>query len=131
MIVLPVTLSAAAAAALVNIWLAMRVGKVRGSAKIMHGDGNHPPLVRRMRAQLNYVENTPFVLLLIGAIELAGRGGMWLSAVAGLYFLGRVAHAVGMDREDVPPMRMAGVTITMLTLLGLAVFAALITAGVV
>ena len=127
---LPVTLSAAAAAAIINLWLAMRVGSMRGKAKILHGDGGHPPLIRRMRAQLNFVENTPFVLILIAGIELAGRGGLWLTAVAAIYMLARVAHAFGMDHEDVPLGRKVGVMVTMLTLLGLAIYAMLIATGV-
>ena len=69
-IILPVTLTAAAAAAIINLWLAIRVGQMRGATKTIHGDDAGGPLTRRMRAQLNFVENTPFVLVLIAAIEL-------------------------------------------------------------
>jgi hypothetical protein len=83
-----------------------------------------------MRAQLNFVENTPFVLALIAAIELTGRGEPWLAYVAGIYMLGRIAHGIGMDGEGPTKPRMIGVLITMLTLLGLAVVALLILMGV-
>ncbi|MEO1961397.1 MAG: MAPEG family protein, partial [Paracoccus sp. (in: a-proteobacteria)] len=73
-IILPVTLTAAAAAAIINLWLAVRVGQMRGVTKTIHGDDAGGPLTRRMRAQLNFVENTPFALALIAAIELTGRG---------------------------------------------------------
>src|SRR5690349_7616721 len=90
MIVLPVTLCAAAAAALVNIWLSVRVGQMRSRHKISIGDdGAGGPLTARMRAQLNFVENTAFVLILIAAIELSGAGGQWLAIVSGIYLLGR------------------------------------------
>ena len=79
---------------------------------------------------LNFVENTPFVLALIAAIELTGRGEPWLAYVAGIYMLGRVAHGIGMDGEGPTKPRMIGVLITMLTLLGLAVVALLILMGV-
>lgn len=126
MVVLPITLTAAAAAALINIWLAMRVGRMRGALKINHGDDAGGPLTRRMRAQLNFVESTAFVLILIAGIELAGHGRLWLAAVSGIYMLGRVAHGIGMDAESGSKGRMAGTLITMLTQLGLAVVAALI-----
>ena len=129
-IILPVTLSAAAAAALINIWLMIRCGQMRGKLKIMHGDDGGGPLTRRMRAQLNFVESTPFVLLLIAAIELSGRGEPWLAYVAGVYMLGRIAHAFGMDSETVSKPRMVGVMVTMLTQLGLGVVAVLILMGV-
>ena len=126
MIVLPVTLTAAAAAAIINLWLTMRVGQLRIRNKIVHGDDAGDPLTRRMRAQLNFVENTAFVLILIAAIELSGRGTPWLAYVAGIYMLGRVAHGFGMDGETGTKPRQIGVLITMLTQLGLAVVATLI-----
>ena len=70
--ILPVTLCAAAAAAIINIWLSVRVGQMRGKTKVSIGDDAGGPLTARMRAQLNFVENTAFVLILIAAIELAG-----------------------------------------------------------
>ncbi len=130
MFVLPVTLTAVAAAAIINIWLSVRCGQLRGKLKILHGDDAGGPLTRRMRAQLNFVENTPFVLLLIAAIEISGRGQPWLAYVAGAYMLGRVAHGFGMDSEGPAKSRMIGVLITMLTLLGLAIVAVLIVMGV-
>ena len=129
-ILLPVTLSAAASAAIINLWLSMRVGQMRGQVKVIHGDDAGGPLTRRMRAQLNFVENTPFVLALIAAIELSGRGQSWLAYVAGVYMLGRVAHGLGMDGEGFTKLRGIGTGITMLTLLGLAVMAVLIPLGV-
>ena len=98
-IILPITLCACAAAAILNFWLAWRVGQLRGKHKVLHGDDGGGPLTRRMRAQLNFVENTPFVLVLIAAIELTGKGDPWLAWVAAIYMLGRVAHGFGMDGE--------------------------------
>jgi hypothetical protein len=127
--ILTTTLSAAAAAALINFWLMLRCGSVRTSARIIHGDGGNSLLIKRMRAHANFVESTPFVLILIGAIELAGKGGLWLSIVAGVYLLARVAHPLGMDRDTPNALRVGGIAITMLTLIGLAVVAVLITLG--
>ena len=47
-IILPVTLTAAAAAAIINLWLAVRVGQMRGVTKTIHGDdaGGPPRLLR-------------------------------------------------------------------------------------
>lgn len=130
-ILLPVTLTAAASAAIINLWLAMRVGKLRMSQKVLHGDDGGGPLSRRMRAQLNFVENTGFVLVLIAAIELAGHGGLWLAIVAGLYMLARIAHGMGMDADSENKARMIGTIVTMVTQLGLAVVAVLVAAGVI
>lgn len=126
---LPTTLSLAAAAAIINLWLAMRCGQIRGKAGISIGTGGNDLLERRMRAQLNFVENTPWVLILIAGIELAGKGGQWLAIVGGVYMLGRVAHGLGMDGTSLARGRMIGTLITMLTLLGLAVVAVLVALG--
>lgn len=127
---LPVTLSSAAAAAIIAIWLMIRVGQVRVGEKVSIGDGGNEKVTRRMRAHANFIESAPFVLVLIAVIELSGKGDPWLAYVAGVYFLGRIAHAFGMESGDGPPARFIGTIITMLTLLGLAIVAALIGMGV-
>jgi hypothetical protein len=118
---LPITLTIAAAAALINIWLGVRIGAIRTKEKIFIGDGGHDPLVRRMRAQANYLENTPFVLILLGVVELAIGYQTWLWVVAAVYIFGRIAHAIGMD--GVRAARMIGTIVTMLTLAILAFYA--------
>ena len=129
-IVLPVTLTAAAAAAIINLWLSIRVGQMRIKHKVSIGDdGAGGPLTARMRAQLNFVENTAFVMILVAGIELAGRGNPWLAWVVAIYMLGRVAHGFGMDGGSLGKGRSIGVIITMLTQLGLAAVAVLITLG--
>ena len=130
MMILPVTLTAAAAAAVLNLWLSIRIGAVRQATGISVGDGGNQALQRRMRAQLNFVENTAFVLVLIGAIELSGKGSWWLAYVAAAYFLGRIGHAFGMDGGNAKVGRMIGTLTTMLAQLGLAVVAALVATGV-
>jgi uncharacterized membrane protein YecN with MAPEG domain len=97
MIVLKTTLCLAAAAALVNFWLGMRIGQLRMKLKIFVGDDGNELMVRRMRAQANLIEQAPLFVILAGAIELAGRGGMWLAPVAAAFIIGRIAHAIGMD----------------------------------
>ena len=127
---LPVTLASAAAAAILNIWLMLRIGAVRQAEKISVGDEDNENLIRRMRAQANFVESAPFVLILLAAIELSGRGDPWLAWVAGLFIIGRIAHAFGMEGGSMQIGRLIGTLISLLTLLGLAVVAALIAAGV-
>ena len=124
--ILTTTLSMAAAAAMINFWLALRCGQVRGKEGISIGTGGSDLMERRMRAQLNFVENTPWVLALIAAIELAGKGGQWLAIVGGVFMLGRVAHGLGMDPDGLAKGRMIGTLTTMLTQAGLAIVAVLI-----
>ncbi len=126
---LTTTLTTAAAAAIINIWLSIRCGQIRTKESISIGAGGSDMLERRMRAQLNFAENTPWVLALIAALELAGKGGQWLPYVAGIYMLGRVAHGLGMDGTSLAKGRMIGTTTTMLTQLGLAIVAVLVATG--
>ena len=127
--ILQTTLSLAAAAAVINLWLMTRIARLRVGSKVLHGDGGNPLLAQRMRAQLNFIENTPLVLILIAGIEMTGKGGAWLAIVGAVYMLGRVLHPLGMDRTDANILRGGGILITMLTLLGLSVMAVLIALG--
>ena len=94
---LTTTLCLTAAALVINFWLGMRCGKVRTAEKISVGDGGNHLLMCRMRAQMNFIEQTPLTLLAIGLVEVAGRGGSWLAPAGAVFMLGRVAHAIGMD----------------------------------
>lgn len=124
MAILPIALTTTGAAALVNFWLGLRIGQVRSAEKIMVGDGGNPRLIARMRAHLNFAEYTPIVLILVGLIEFAKGTQLWLWVVAGAFILGRVLHAFGMDGWM--PGRMIGIATTMLTMIGLGIYAALI-----
>ena len=124
---LHITLLSTAFAGLIVIWLGARCGSVRTKEKILHGDGGSPLMMKRMRAQANFVEYTPFALLLIAALELAGKGGWLLSLAAAGFLVGRILHAIGMDADTAAWPRMAGMILTLPVILGLAI-AALLTA---
>ena len=123
--ILPITLTIAGAAALLNIWLARRVGQMRLTHKVSIGDGGNEALIARMRAQANFIEYTPFVLILIGLIELAEGSQLWLWIVGVAYILARIAHGFGMDRPHPDPLRLRsiGIIVTALILFGLALYA--------
>ena len=123
MLSLPITLTMAAGAALVNIWLMIRCGQARTKGKVSIGDGGDDHLIRRMRAHANFVESAPFVLILIAALEASGLAGGWLWYVGIIYIAGRLAHGLGMDGGAMEKGRMVGTLISMLTLLGLAGYA--------
>lgn len=128
---LPITLCAAAAAALLNILLAMRCGRARMKAKVSVGDGGDAWLIKRMRAHANYTEFTPFALILILVLELTGRGGPVLAASAAIYILARILHMFGMEPDEPSKMRMFGILGTMLLLLGWSIAAVLVAARVI
>jgi uncharacterized membrane protein YecN with MAPEG domain len=123
MTILPITLTIAAAAAILNIWLGVRVSRVRLASKVSIGDGGMPALAARMRAHANYTEYTPFFLILLGLVELAHGSATWLWLVAILFIVCRILHAFGMDRPAPNPFRIIGFSGTVLALLALAGYA--------
>lgn len=124
--ILPVTLTLAATAALLNIWLAVRTSAVRVRGKVLHGDGGDPRMLRRMRAHANFTEYAPFVLILSGLVELARGASLWLWIAAAVFVLGRVAHAFGMESDKPNAARLGGIMATWGVLLALGVWALLI-----
>lgn len=119
--ILPIALTTAGAAALVNFWLGLRISRMRLREKISVGDGGNPRLVARMRAQLNFAEYAPIVLILIALVELAVGPQLWLWIAAAAFILGRLLHAFGMDGWMLG--RRIGIAATMLIMLGLAGYA--------
>lgn len=123
MTAVPVTLATAAALVVLNMWLGGRIAKLRGQYKVSVGDGGHEPLLRRMRAQANFVENAPFVLILIGGLELSGATHIALAIIAALFVLARISHAIGLDGGDLGRWRMYGMMTTTLINVILAAWA--------
>jgi uncharacterized membrane protein YecN with MAPEG domain len=120
MMILPITMTLAGAAALLTIWLAARVSRVRRQFKVSVGDGGNEALLRRIRAHGNYVETMPLTIILVGLIELAGGDARILWAAAIVYILARILHAFGMDGDHRLRLRVIGMIGGTLVLLGLA-----------
>ena len=120
---LPITLTIAGAAALLNFWLGVRVSALRRAHGVSIGDGGNLAIATRMRAHANFVEYAPFFLILLALVELAKGSQTWLWLVAILFILGRLAHAFGMDRKAPNVLRIAGMLLTWTPLIGLAAYA--------
>jgi hypothetical protein len=108
MIAVPVFLAMTAAAALVNGWLVARTGKLRRQLGISVGDGGNEALLRRMRAQANFLETTPLALLLVLGLELSGANRIALAIVGAIFILARISHGIGMEGGDKARWRMYG-----------------------
>jgi uncharacterized membrane protein YecN with MAPEG domain len=121
--ILPITLTMAGAATLLNVWMGGRVSRMRVAHKVSIGDGGSAPLLTRMRAHSNFVEYTPFFLILLGGLEMARGSPLWLWLAGMLFILARILHAFGMDRPAPSRLRMIGMVLTVLILLALALYA--------
>ena len=122
---LHITLLAAGIAALINCWLAIRCGRRRMKENVAHGDGGNDSLQRAMRAQSNFIEYTPIVLILVFALEITGHSGWLLGVAAGLFLAGRILHAIGLDADKPGMLRMIGMMCTLPIMLALAIAAIL------
>ena len=120
---LPITLTIAGAAALLNIWLSMRVSQYRRLHKVSIGDGGNEAVRIRMRAHANFAETTPLFLILLALIELAKGSPIWLWLAAILFILARLAHPFGLERPAPNPLRVVSILVTWLVLLGLGAYA--------
>jgi uncharacterized protein len=118
--VLPITLTMAAAAALVHLWLAIRCSMVRIKDKVLIGDGGNATMLARMRAHANFTENTPIFLILLGLNELADGSGRWLWIAGIIFIAARISHALGMDRDRPNVLRAGGMFLTTGVLIVLA-----------
>jgi len=119
----PVTLVTTAAAFFVNLWLGMRIAALRKKFKVSVGDGGHEPLLRRMRAQSNFLEHAPFFLILLAGLELSGANRLALAIVASIFVVARIAHGVGMDGVELHRWRRDGMIASSLATTALAVWA--------
>lgn len=125
----PLTLAAGAAAVILNTWLGSRIVQLKREYKVSVGDGGHDPLLRRMRAQANFIENAPFFLILVGGLELSGAKRWGLGAITLVFLLGRIAHGVGMDGGPLQRWRRDGMISSTVALFALTVWAIVCVAG--
>ena len=123
MVPLPISLLATVAASLLNIWLGARIAAFRRDFKVSVGDGGHEPLLRRMRAQANFIENAPFFLILLAGLELAGANRLALAAAAIAFILARIAHGYGMDGGTLARWRTYGMIASTIASLSLTIWA--------
>jgi uncharacterized membrane protein YecN with MAPEG domain len=87
------------------------------------GDGGNEAVLRRMRAQANFIENGPFFLILLAGLELSGASREALGAIAAAFILARIAHPIGMDAPHLWRWRMVGMMTTVAAIVALAIWA--------
>jgi uncharacterized protein len=128
-IILPATLTTAAACAVLSLWLALRISRWRVRDRVIHGDGGDPGRAAQVRAHANFAEYAPITLVLIAGIELARGPSPALWVLAAVFVAGRILHPFGMDRPAPNALRMAGILATWIVLALLAGWAITIAYG--
>jgi len=86
--------------ALIYVFLAIRVSRLRGPAKAMIGTGGDARLERAIRAHANCAEYVPFALLLLGFMEMQRNSSYLLHVLCLVLIAGRVIHAANISRAD-------------------------------
>ena len=80
-------------------------------------------LSRSVRAQGNFIEYTPFFLILLFIAEFNGSHPHFLYLVSCLYFISRLMHGIGFGfLRHSPFLRVGGITLTFVSILMIAVF---------
>ena len=118
---LPITSLVAASLGVVMFYLTMivsmrrvQLGKEAGDiAAFVFGDGDDETLRRRIRAFGNFVEYTPFGLIMLALIEIQGAPFLLVLTLGVAFALGRILHAFGMlFNPRVPLPRIIGMFAT-------------------
>lgn len=111
---LSITSLYAAVLGLMFVVFTYRVGAYRFKNRISLGDGNDKELLRRMRAQGNFVESVPLALVLIALMEFNGASNAWVHGVAISLVVGRLSHWLQLSGFVQPlPFRAGGMLLTL------------------
>ena len=100
--------------------LSMNVIKLRRQGKISLGDDGDRTLMRRIRAQGNFIEYTPIFLLSLIAIEWLSIQNipyyfLYINIVGSLFIVGRILHALSLYEKKIMH-RKTGMIITFFAL---------------
>jgi hypothetical protein len=115
-----------ALAALLLLYLSVRVMSLRGRYGVGIGDGGHEDLQRAMRVQANFIEYVPIALLLLLTADLVGHQKIWVHVLGIVLLVGRVVHAYGLSRHSGRSFgRAAGIVLTYLVIVAGAALAIL------
>ncbi|MFT3671491.1 MAPEG family protein [Aestuariivirga sp.] len=112
---MPITAFYAALLTPVLIFLTLRTVARRRSARVALGDGGDADLLRRIRRHGNFVEYTPFALILLGLAESLGTMAAVLHAGGIALVAGRLLHAVALTQSNLR-LRVAGMALTLAAL---------------
>ena len=93
---LPVVSTVAALAAVALVAMSMAVSLRRKKVGVSIGFGDDVALMRRIRAQGNFIEYVPLALIVLALLEYRQVPAAWLWVVAVLLIAGRCLHYAGM-----------------------------------
>ncbi len=107
--------SAATAGVLIIIQMALvlTVALVRRRDKQSLGDGGNADLLRATRRHGNFAENAAIFVIALALFEMISAERRTAEIYAGIFILGRLAHAVGLSMENTSNLpRVLGIVAT-------------------
>ena len=105
------------ASALIALLLFANVSRLRIKHRSMYGDADRDgnsvkPLRNAVRAHGNFVENAPFQLLVLAALELNQLGSLFLHILGAALLFSRLGHAFTVLNRGPFPLRALSVLVT-------------------
>jgi hypothetical protein len=101
--------------------LSAMVTRQRYLLRVSLGDGGgapaNEPLRTAMRAQANFAEYVPLILLLMVGLTLEGADSRLILGLSVVLVISRIAHPIGMYRPAPNPFRAGGIMLTWAVLL--------------
>ena len=111
---MPITAVYAAVLTVLFVYLSGRVIAWRRAQRVEIGDGADKELLRRMRVHANFVEYTPFFLVLMGLAESLSSPKIILHTLGAVFVVGRLLHAYALSQTPhVLKMRVAGMVLSL------------------
>ena len=99
--------------ALMMVFLAAMVVRLRGKHRVTLQDGGNPDMMRGIRVFGNFAEYVPMALVLMMLAESAGTPSWALHGLGVALIVGRVAHALGLRHDrGTTPGRFVGMNLT-------------------
>ncbi|HTV67370.1 MAG TPA: MAPEG family protein [Rhizobiaceae bacterium] len=98
----PVTSMVAALAAAALVFLSISVSLRRKRVGVRLGLSDDPTLMRRIRAQGNFIEYVPLALIVLALAEYRHAPAVLLWTIAGLLVVGRGLHYAGIVTATTP-----------------------------
>lgn len=115
---------------LMLVYLSLATIKARRAQKVALGDSHSIELTKWIRAQGNFAEYTPLVLMLLFIAEYLGTSTLEIAVIGLLFFAGRIAHFYSLTKHEqyengtlqtMPKFRILGMQLTFLSIMYLSV----------
>lgn len=120
MSMLPITTLYASLLALLLLGLSIRVVQGRSTYRVNLGDGGNQSMQRRIRAQANFIEYVPMLLVLLALLEAAAMPGWLVHGFGATLLVARLLHGYAMAfTENWVPGRFLGTLLSFVLLLAM------------